>query len=465
MTTPAFVVSAIRSGAGKTTVTLGLISALARRGKKVAAFKIGPDFLDPSHYKNAGAALVGNLDPILQGEDGMRRMFSNSRGCHAIVVEGVMGLLDGPVPGKITASTADVARRLGLPVLLVCYARSCAQSLAAEVVGVRTLLPDTPLVGVLLNFVGSNRHAELLVRGLADLADVSVTGCLYRNGLPAMPARHLGLVPSAEFDAAKAGVIRRYEAALRKACSIQKLCDRAAALRQNGWGRRPPGSLKRAASGVEKNYPVIVAVARDPAFSFYYPETIDFLKTRADGVVEFSPLKDRRAPDADLYYFGGGFPEIFAGRLSANRSMRDDLIRRFRSGARAYAECGGLMYLSAAVVTSEGKSHPMVGILPGRCTMRDRRQALGYWRARVRQPTLFLKKNMMMIGHEYHWSSFEAGRRLHPVFTAQKIGSAERQSGGWHAANVFASYLHLSALGNPEFFNRLLAWAAHCGAV
>lgn len=444
---PALVVAGLRSGVGKTTVTLGLIRALSGQGHKVAAFKIGPDFLDPSHYKNAGAVFVRNLDPILQTPRGMKAMFARAESCDAIVVEGVMGLFDGPIPGNLTASTAGVAQLLGLPVLLVCDSRSCAQSIAAEIVGASRLLKTIPLAGVILNFVGSARHAQLLVKGVERLAKQKVTGCIFRDSLPALPSRHLGLVPAEELGPQKE-VYDQYGKTIASAIALQKLV--------RSISRRIKFNKRREARIVPRN--MTVAIARDAAFSFYYPETVEYFQRHCKSVVFFSPLKDPEAPNADLFYFGGGFPEVFAKKLSDNGTFRKSIKTHLAGGARAYAECGGLMYLSASITTTDGEIHPMVGAIPGRCIMHSRRQALGYWKARIHSGISFLKKNMTLVGHEYHWSSFQGEGGLKPVYAARKIGATEKQEGGWLVENIFASYLHLSPPGNPIFFRRLLEW-------
>jgi len=453
---PALVVAGLRSGVGKTTVTLGLIRALTDRGLKVAAYKIGPDFLDPSHYQNAGAVYARNLDPILQSSRGMNDLFHGSGPVDARIIEGVMGLFDGPIPGKATGSTADIAGRFGLPVLLVCDTRSCAQSISAEIVGARTLLRDVPIAAVALNFVGSPRHAELLARGVRSMAGIRVAGCLFRDALPAMPSRHLGLVPAAEFHA-QDGVYARCGKAISGAFDLNRLLrDAARAAPVEKISARP--SHARAIDSVRRS--LTVAIAMDEAFSFYYPETLDYFRARCAQMIEFSPLKDRVAPDADLYYFGGGFPEVYAARLSGNQRFREDLRRRIADGAHVYAECGGLMYLSREIETTDGVSHPMAGALPGRCRMHARRQALGYWKARVLRNTEFLRKNLVLIGHEYHWSTYEPGKAARPVYESRKIGARDRQAAGWLAGTVFASYLHLSPHGNSEFFRRLVEWGS-----
>lgn len=460
---PAFVVAGLRSGVGKTTVTLGLIRALADRNLAVAAFKVGPDFLDPSHYKSAGAVSSRNIDPILQGSAGMMRAFSSGlngqveRG--AAVIEGVMGLFDGPIPGTITASTAEVAGKLGLPVLLVCDARSCAQSIAAEIIGARKLLNGTPLLGVLLNFVGSARHADLLTRGIQKLAKTNVLGCIFRDSLQPIPSRHLGLISAIEL---KIAPYAEYGKLLAGAVDIDRLLQTAKRLCKTPpplWGRQGGGkSLPAALHHPPLKNELTVGIAFDEAFSFYYPESIEFFQRHAK-VVLFSPLKDRTVPDAGLFYFGGGFPEIYARRLSANLPFRVALREKLKGGAKAYAECGGLMYLAKSIITTDGMEHPMTGHLPGACVMHKTRQALGYWKASVRQHSLFLKKNETLIGHEYHWSSYvPAG--LKTVYRAVKVGAVDANEGGWIAQNAYASYLHLSPLGNPKFFRRLVDWAA-----
>ncbi|MBI4180185.1 cobyrinate a,c-diamide synthase [bacterium] len=450
--TSALVVSGLRSGVGKTTVTLGLIRAFSAAGLKVAALKVGPDFLDPSHYRAAGAAVSRNVDPILQGNAGMRKAFAVSAGSDITLIEGVMGLFDGPIPGKTTASTADVAARLGVPVLLVCDARSCAQSIAAEIIGARRLLGRTPLLGVILNFVGSKRHADLLTRGVHQLAKTPVLGCLFRDSLTPIPSRHLGLVSGMEM---KTTPYEEYGRALSAAVQIDRLANAARSLKKKIGPSAPRASGKTNGGRLA----VRVGIARDEAFTFYYPESLEYFQNTCEEVTFFSPLTDPAPPPADLYYFGGGFPEIYARRLSANRPFREALRQNLQAGAKAYAECGGLMYLSKAIIATDGREYPMTDHLPGSCIMHKTRQALGYWRAKIRSKSLFLDKAETLVGHEYHWSSYvPAG--LKTIYQAEKIGArGELKDGGWISQNTFASYLHLSPLGNPGFFRRLVEWA------
>lgn len=450
MKTSVLVIGGIRSGVGKTSVTLGIIRALASRGRRVAALKVGPDFLDPSHYTAAGASFVRNIDPLLQslrGADSVRRAAERY---DAVVVEGAMGLFDGPIPNRTEYSTAHIAKKFGWPVLLVSDGRSCAQSISAEIAGVRLLLGPRHSLKVILNFVGTPRHAQLLAAGAKKLAGVRVSGILYRDSLPTLPSRHLGLIPAGE-SRANSDVYAAFGKTL-SALPLDKWFPR-----KNRRFAAPASASKQISS--PRRGP-IVAIARDSAFNFYYPETIEFFQNNAARVVFFSPMRDSAPPPADLYYFGGGFPEVFAESLAKNSSFRKAMGRALKHGAKAYAECGGLMYLSKKIITSDGRSFPMTGILPGNSRMHKRRQALGYWSARPSSNILFLKRGMKLIGHEYHWSSFESAKTSVPIFLSKKVGSHEFQKTGWVEKNVLASYLHLSPLGNRKFFIEMMRWVS-----
>jgi len=257
-------------------------------------------------------------------------------------------------------------------------------------------------------------------------------------------------VPASELKASD-DLYKRYGAALSRSLGtrLNRICP----------GRAISQTRSSLPSRKNHRLDLTVAIAQDEAFSFYYPETIDRLNSTCRNVILFSPLADHEPPPADLVYLGGGFPEVFAEKLSANTVLRQSLRRLLLSGLPAYAECGGLMYLASQIVTTGGTSFPMLDVLPGRCVMHSRRQALGYWRARITRPVLFLRKNQSIVGHEYHWSTFEPDRRLKSFYLARKIGAAEKHPGGWQTHHVLASYLHLSALGNPNFFHALLSWA------
>jgi cobyrinic acid a,c-diamide synthase len=387
----AFVVAGPGTGVGKTTVTLGLIQALRRRGLSVQPFKIGPDYIDPLFHEAAAGRPSYTLDPWLMGD--VRRTFDR-HGADVAIVEGVMGLYDG--------ATAEVARRLRLPVVLVVDAWTMGRSVGALVRGFR---PDA----VVFNRVAGPGHYEMC----RDATQAPVLGYVAMNPKFAIPERHLGLV-----------LERR-----RRLPPIEVKVDLDGLLRLGRRPRRPVSRPVRAARAT-------VAVARDDAFAFYYPENLEILEDLGARLRFFSPLRGQW-PAAEALYLGGGYPELH--RLRPHRKLREAV----RAGLPVYAECGGLMYLVEQ------------GILPGRLEETGRLQNFGYSLATATRDTVLVRRGQRLRGHEYHQS-----RWIHPpVPSAYRIGPRRE---GFAAGNLHASFVHLHFGGAPEcavrFMERADRW-------
>jgi cobyrinic acid a,c-diamide synthase len=438
---PRIVVAGTHSGVGKTTVASGLISALSSRGHKVAPFKVGPDFIDPSYHTLASGRPGRNLDAFLSGPEMIGPLFAHgAQGADIAIVEGVMGLFDGKSGGGELASTAHVAKLLDAPVVLVVDARAMARSVAALVHGYTTFDPALKVSGVVLNRVGSGTHEKMLCDALKPLS-VPVLGILHRSHEIQTPDRHLGLVPVAE---------RRVEAgrsldALGTVISgslnldeVLKLARSAGPLNDEPWS---PES-----AGVDPTGSVRVAVAAGPSFSFLYRENLELLVAVDAEVVTFDPTTDESLPaGTDALYLGGGFPETYAEALSANAGMRESVRDFAASGRPVIAECGGLLYLAR-----ELDGHPMCGVLDATARMTGR-LTLGYREALALTDSPLAQTGTEVRGHEFHYSTVEPGFGERPAWDLVGRGPE-----GFVAGNVHASYLHTHWAATPELPCRLV---------
>ncbi|RTH26873.1 cobyrinate a,c-diamide synthase [Thermus scotoductus] len=428
--------AAPHSGAGKTTVSLALLLALRERGLRVQPFKVGPDYIDPTHLEAATGRRPYNLDGFFLDEAGLLALFRHGvRGADFALVEGVMGLFDGKDPHGRVGSTAQVAKLLRAPVALVVDAKGMAGSIATLVRGFRDHDPGLRLVGVFANRVGSERHAEILEEALRPLG-LPLLGWLPQDRALALPERHLGLV--------LAGEVAPPLEALRRAFRV----DLDATLRLAGAA--PP--LPEAPPFLPEKRPprARVAYAWDRAFSFYYPEALELLEALGAELVPFSPLEDETLPEAHALLLGGGYPELFAGRLSENRALRE-AIRHFPGPI--VAECGGYMYLSQGLWVGED-FFPMVGLVPGEAWMAER-PLLGYREVVALKENPWARPGEVFKGHEFHYARLPAS----PSPAWRRKGGEEVE--GYTDGRVLASFVHLYLPARPEGAERFLGrWGA-----
>lgn len=433
-------IAGVASGVGKTTVTVGLIAALRRRGLAVQPFKVGPDYIDTSyHARAAGGVPSRNLDLWLLAPPVARALYARAaRRADVAVVEGVMGLFDGRLGGEGLASSAHVARELGLPVVLVVDAGKLSWSAGAVVLGYRRFDPSLALVGVVLNRVGGPRHAAELVAAIEGRAGVPVLGWLPRDPALAVPERYLGLVPTTEGTTAEA-YFAAAEAAVARGVDLDRLLGLARehgprpAVGEDGSALFPAARLAPRAA---------IAVARDRAFSFYYQDSLDLLAAWGAELVTFSPLADPSLPrGASGVYLGGGFPELFAADLSANAPMLAALRDAHARGLPIYAECGGLMALGRSLVDAEGQRYPMAGVVPLDSTLSRRHLTIGYRDVRAARDSLLLDAGEPIRAHEFHWSGLEAEPAAGDA--AYRVAEREPALEGCARGNTLASYLHL----------------------
>ncbi len=430
-------IAGTHSGVGKTTITLGLMAALRARGLVVQPFKVGPDFIDPSHHTAICGRPSFNLDPFMMGEDGVRRsFFSALEGADVAVVEGVMGLFDG-MDGTEVGSTAQVARILDMPVLLVINVHGMSRSAAAMELGFGSYDPGVRLAGTILNRVGSQRHLDMLKSCLKK----PIFGALPRDKEMEMKSRHLGLVMGFERDQDPALLA----AFLEENADIDKILQIPgqtfsppidAPERMEGTGA---GTAAGTGTGAGKDGSVRIGVAMDRAFCFYYHDNLLELERHGADLVYFSPLDDR-LPDVDGLYIGGGYPELYGSELEGAIARRQ-IKRASEDGMPIYGECGGLMYLGKSL-ESESGSFKMVGALPATTFMEKRLMALGYVKAEVHAGNPLADVGRCIRGHEFHYSRCECDRDARYCLSLSRGKGISEGRDGLMENNTLAGYLH-----------------------
>jgi cobyrinic acid a,c-diamide synthase len=451
---PRIVVAGTSSGAGKTSVACGLIGALRRRGHTVQGFKVGPDYIDPSHHALASGRPGRNLDAFLNGPELIAPLFRHgSAGADIAVIEGVMGLFDGASGRGELASTAHVAKLLDAPVLLVVDGSSMARSAAAVVHGFATFDPALRVAGVVFNRVGSDHHEQLLREAIAP-SGIPVLGALRRDDRVTTPERHLGLVPAVERE----DRARQALDALASVIDAHADLDAIVALAQAApdvagpaWNPGAPtaGAKPPAGPGAPGGPTTRIAIARGPAFAFHYEENLELLRAAGAELVPFDPLTDETLPEgAGALVLAGGFPEVFGEELAANARLRAEVAAFARAGRPVLAECGGLLYLCA-----ELDGHPMCGVLDASARMTGR-LSLGYREATAIGATPWIDPGERVRGHEFHYTSVE-WRGPDPATPAWSLASRGRQrEDGFVIGGVQAGYLHVHWAAHPDLARR-----------
>ena len=437
--TKGFAVAGPQSGVGKTTVTLALMAALRRRGLVVQAFKCGPDFIDTGHHTRACGRSSRNLDGWMLPADQNRGVFRcSSVGADVCVVEGVMGLFDG-VDGKSEAgSTAEMARLLGLPVVLVVDASSIARSVAALVHGFETFDRKVRVSGVIFNKVSGPVHYRLLRDAVESSCDTLPLGYLPRDDRIQIPERYLGLFTAGE-DLLPDSALTLLAELAESHINVQKLVASASSLTVEPVTSHPGPAPD-----------VRIGVARDRAFCFYYDDNLDALMTTGAAIVEFSLLNDPRLPEGlDAVYLGGGYPELYARQLSANLEMLASVRRFANEGGTVYAECGGLMYLAREIVSHDQKAFAMAGILPFRVQMTDRLVNFGYAEVCLTEDCLWGAAGTRARGHSFHCSTIAESRPVERTYRVSYALTGREEPEGFRLKNVLASYIHLHFLSRP----------------
>ena len=444
VTVPRVVVAAPRSGEGKTTVALGLMAALRRRGLRVQGFKVGPDYLDTGYQRYAAGAPGRNLDLFMMGDEAVLGAVAGEV-ADVAVVEGVMGLFDGHRDGVTPTSTAEVAKRLEAPVVLVIDAAQMAASVGAIALGFKTFDPEIRVAGVILNR-WNPRRSKAAVAAALERAEMEVFGYLPAADGVALPSRHLGLVVADELSVAAAAVMERLGEHLEEHVDVTRLLALA------GEAPDVPAPPAAHAAGPAGAGPRI-AVAWDAAFAFYYADNLALLRAHGAELVFFSPLEAAELPVCDGLYLGGGYPELHSEGLSANVALRRRLVAALAAGLPTYAECGGLLYLCESLVDLDGRTWPLVGAVPGRARMHERLQGMGYREGLLFGDSLLGPHGTAARGHEFHYSSCELDNARHAAYLVD--GSPE----GYAAGDLFASYVHLHFAGYPDLLEH---WLERC---
>lgn len=453
---PRVLIAGTHSGVGKTTLTLALMSGLQDRGLRVQGFKVGPDYIDPSHHAAVTGRPSRNLDTWMMGNSACRETFlhavSGANAADISIIEGVMGLYDGHRDGSGVGSTAELAKLLHAPVILLVDARGIAQSAAALVMGYRDFDKEVNISGVILNNVSGENHFRFLKLPIERHCDLPVLGYLKRELQITLPERHLGLVTSAEYTESAAHY-SRLTVALEH-IDIERIIGIADSAQDMPLGQ---GNLF---CHPKERVSTRIALARDAAFSFYYEDNLDILRLCGAEIVPFSPISDPALPpDIDAVYIGGGFPELYAGKLESNESMRADIKAAADRGVAIYAECGGMMYLLERLIDFEGNSYKMSGVLPGTAKMTEKRQDLGYVDVRSVNDNILCAKGEVFRGHTFHWSSLmDIPEETTFAYEVSRLDEEARPD-GICKDNVLASYTHVHFAGSPHMAMRLLTSA------
>jgi len=449
--TTRFLVAAAHRSSGKTTLTLGLCRALARRGLAVQPFKKGPDYIDPMWLSLAAGRACRNLDPHLCERDEIVAGFArHAARADVAIVEGNMGLHDG-MSADGHDSSAGLARMLGLPVVLVVDARGMTRGVAPLVLGQQMFDRDVRIAGVVLNRVAGQRHQAKLRDALERALDVPVLGALAEDACIAIDERHLGLVTCGE----DAGAVARVDA-IAGAIEASVDLDAVLAIKAPPLPRR---TLARAEARAPMGSAVRIGVARDAAFGFYYEDDLEALVAAGAAIVPFDTMRDARLPHVDALFIGGGFPEAMAARLAANRSLRAEIRLRIDGGLPVYAQCGGLMYLARAIHW-RGERHEMVGAIAADAVMQARPVGRGYMALTETDDFPWPGGDAPVRAHEFHHSRLvDASPSLRHAYRVVRGFGVDGQHDGVVHRNVLASYAHLRAVGGNDWPRRFVAFA------
>jgi cobyrinic acid a,c-diamide synthase len=442
-TPPRLIIAGTHSGVGKTTIAIGIMAALRRRGLDVCPFKAGPDYIDPSYHRLACGRASGTLDSWMLGQAGLVRSYLRTATGDIVVIEGMMGLHDGARADSDAGSTAEIAKLISCPVILVLDGSSLARSAGAIVRGYKDFDSGVNVAGVIVNRVAGEGHAAFLRPAIRR------SGAAFLGWVPvcrdnAIPERHLGLVmPDAH---AIPDVIDRLATHIADHIDLDELVEIARSALPLPAAPQPANRIRRSC--------VRIAVASDDAFCFYYPDNLALLERAGAQIVPFSPMRDSSLPPGtDGLYFGGGYPEVHAAQLSRNRRMRDAIAAADRAGIPIFAECGGYMYLCERLIDLSGEAHEMAGLIPGQTRMFPTLQAIGYRDIRFNTASPLGPAACAVRGHEFRYSRYEG-----PVGDAAPFATADALH-GYIRGNLAASYLHLHFGSRPVIARN---WVAGC---
>ncbi len=455
---PGIVIAGLRGGSGKTIISLGITAAWKKKGFKVSPFKKGPDYIDAGWLSKAAGRSCYNLDTFLCTPTVVQKSYlENSINCDIAVVEGNRGLYDG-IDTDGSTSTAELAKLLNLPVLLVLDCTKSTRTMAALLLGCMKFDPDINICGVVLNRVAGKRHEGKVRKNIERFCDIPVFGSVPKLKAEDFPERHMGLVTSEEHSFSDKAIKATIEVAnenidldsLYQAVTIEYNKPELKSVSKDS----PPKTAKT------KPDPVTIGIIRDSAFQFYYPDNIDALQKLGANIVFLSPLNENSIPDVHAIYMGGGFPETHAPQLSENKAFRDNLKKLSQKGLPIYAECGGLIFLGQSILL-DGKEYPMSGILPIKFGLSNRPQGHGYTKVEVVHENPFFKKGETLKGHEFRYSSIlNIDYQDHEMaFQMERGKGILEKKDGFFKQNTFGTYTHIHALGSPSWAPSLIKQA------
>jgi cobyrinic acid a,c-diamide synthase len=446
------VIAGTGSGVGKTTLTIGLMAALKKKGYVVQGFKCGPDYIDPSYHTAVTGRVSRNLDSWMLTHDYVKEIFCRgSQDADISIIEGVMGLYDGKNARSNEGSTAEISQILNAPIILVVNCQSMARSAAAIVKGFQSFTPGVQLAGVIANKVGSEGHYKIVKEAIEQECTVPVLGYLKREDMIDIPERHLGLIPSIE-----RGELEPLFNSLADLITNHIDLDMLMALASH-----QPVTFKGSLfPSVRKPKQVKIAIAKDAAFNFYYPENLELLEAYGAELIYFSPLAGDLLPaDADGLYMGGGFPEEFADSLMGNEDVKASIRTAIIAGMPTLAECGGFMYLCESIEDTQGNRHAMVGLVPGKVRMQNKLAALGYREITGNTENFLLGSQDHAKGHEFHYSVFEPNNDQVIPSAYETKGLRGTKQEGILQHNMVAGYTHTHFASNPDMVQR---WVDKC---
>ena len=454
---PGIIIAGLRGGSGKTVISLGITAAWKEKGFKVSPFKKGPDYIDAGWLSKAAGRPCYNLDTFLCSTATVKQSYiEHSNNCDVCVVEGNRGLYDG-IDTDGSTSTAELAKLLNLPVLLVLDCTKATRTMAALLLGCMKFDPDIRIIGVILNRVAGKRHEQKVRANIEKFCQIPVFGAIPKLDAEDFPERHMGLIPSDEHTFSDKA-IQAAGRVVKTHIDLDGLYD--ILIRQGSSGSNPmgiPGIRKNQDAGPDR---VKIGIVRDSAFQFYYPDNIDALKALGASIEYISPLKETSIPDVDAIYMGGGFPETHAPELARNINFRNDLKRLSQKGLPIYAECGGLIFLGQSI-TLGGQDYPMAGIFPIRFGLCKQPQGHGYTQVEVVHENPFFNIGESLRGHEFRYSSIlKIDYQDHEMaFRMERGKGILDKKDGFFKQNTFGTYTHIHALGTPAWAPSLVGKA------
>lgn len=453
---PRILIAALRGGAGKTLLSLALISAFKKQGKKVVPFKKGPDYIDAAWLTLAAQNLCHNLDLFLMEREAIQYSFwKHALDAELSIVEGNRGLYDG-LDAEGTQSTAALAKLIATPVILIVDGDKITRTAAALVLGCQKIDAQINIQGVILNKIARSRHEEVMRKAIESVCHVPVLGAIPRFPKFLFPERHLGLIPPWEHNFVADALERAQELVVNNV-NLERIWEIA-------QSAPPPGEEiltrigKMEANAVkgERHKKFTIGVIKDSAFQFYYPENLEALERRGATILEISAIKEKLLPAVDALYIGGGFPETHAEYLANNHSFRNSLRQAVEDGLPVYAECGGLMFLGESL-TMGTKNYPMVGALPITFAMERQPQGHGYTILQVNKRNPFFPLGLHLYGHEFHYSRV-LWFKENPAYFACRVKRGvgiDGQMDGFCYNNILAMFSHIHVASCPEWADGL----------